>query len=430
MSGPDDRARRERHSGQREHRTGASQTLLVKVLSQGACRTWQVSQLDWIILAFAAVLALFGFRQGFIVGVLSFGGFALGAFLGTRLGPLLLPRGSASPYAPAFGLIGALLAGAILASGLEGLGFRLRRTLIIPGIGLLDGILGAILGALLALGIVWILAAVAGQAPGEGQLRADIQRSAILRRLNEVLPPSGAILNALSRLDPLPSITGPSPDVAAPQPAIARLAAVRRAARSVVRVDGSACGLAIEGSGWVAAPEIVVTNAHVVAGEQDTSVQIGGQPPNLAAHVLAFDPTHDIAVLQVQGLGLPSLGSVTEPSSGTAGAILGYPENGPFDVQPGRIGRTQTVLTENAYGQGPVSRLLTPLRGLVRPGNSGGAMVDASGRVLTTVFAATVGGRPRGGYGVANETVRGLIGEAEARAQGGIRVSTGPCAAG
>jgi S1-C subfamily serine protease len=402
----------------------------MQVLSQGACRTWQVSQLDWIILVFAAVLALLGFRRGFIVGVLSFGGFALGAFLGTRLGPLLLPRGSASPYAPAFGLVGALLAGAILASGLEGLGFRLRRTLILPGMGLLDGILGAILGAALALGIVWIAAAVAGQAPGAGQLRADIQRSAILRRLNQVLPPSGSVLNALSRLDPLPSITGPSADVAAPQPAIARTAAVRRASRSVVRVDGSACGLAIEGSGWVAAPDTVLTNAHVVAGEQDTSVQIGGHPPNLSARVLAFDPTHDIAVLQVPGLDLPALTSVSEPASGTAGAILGYPENGPFDVEPGRIGRTQTVLTENAYGQGPVSRLLTPLRGLVRPGNSGGAMVDAFGHVLTTVFAATVGGRRRGGYGVANETVAAVLHEAETRARAGERVSTGPCAAG
>jgi len=168
-----------------------------------------VTQLDWIILAFAAILALFGFRQGFIVGVLSFGGFAVGAFLGTRLGPVLLPKGSSSPYAPAFGLLGALLGGAILASGLEGLGFKLRRTLMIPGLGLLDGLLGALLGGVLALGIVWIVAAVAGQTPGEGVLRADIQRSAILRNLNAVLPPSGPILNALARLDPLPSITGP-----------------------------------------------------------------------------------------------------------------------------------------------------------------------------------------------------------------------------
>src|ERR1700736_3046910 len=118
-----------------------------------------VTKLDWIIVAFAAILAAFGFRQGFIVGVLSFVGFALGAFLGTRLGPLLLPRGSSSPYAPAFGLVGALVGGAILASGLEGLGFRLRRTLILPGLGGLDGLLGAAFGAVLGLGIIWIVAA-------------------------------------------------------------------------------------------------------------------------------------------------------------------------------------------------------------------------------------------------------------------------------
>ena len=386
-----------------------------------------MTQLDWLILAFASVLAIAGFRQGFIMGVLSFGGFALGAFLGTRLGPLLLPQGSASPYAPAFGLIGALLAGAIFASGLEGLGSKLRRTLILPGMGLFDGALGALLGAVIGLGIVWILAAVAAQTPGQGQLRADIQRSAILRKLNAVLPPSGAILNALARLDPLPSISGPTPDVAAPQPAVAREPGVRRASRSVVRVLGTACGLAIEGSGWVAVPDLVVTNAHVVAGEQDTTVEVGGGSPNLPAQALAFDATHDIAVLFVPELGLAPLRLAVSPASGTAGAILGYPENGPFDAQPGRIGRTQNVLTQDAYGRGPVSRLLTPLRGFVRPGNSGGPLVDGSGSVLSTVFAGTVGVQPSGGYGVANETVAGVLREAAARQAAGQRVDTGAC---
>jgi S1-C subfamily serine protease len=384
-----------------------------------------MTQLDWIIVAFAAILASFGFRRGFIVGVLSFGGFALGAFLGTRLGPLLLPQGSASPYAPAFGLIGALLAGAILASGLEGLGFRLRRFLIVPGMGLLDGLLGAALGAALALGIVWIAAAVAAQTPGQDRLRADVQRSAILRELNLLLPPSGPILDALARLDPLPQVAGPSPDVGAPQPAVARAPGVATASRSVVRVLGTACGLAIEGSGWVAEPGVVVTNAHVVAGEQDTTVEVGGHSPSLPARPIAFDPTDDVAVLRVPDLNVPSLSLVTDPPSGRAGAILGYPENGPLNVQPGRIGRTQTVLTDNAYGLGPVSRLLTPLRGLVRPGNSGGPLVDVYGHVLTTVFAGTVGGGPPAGYGVANATVAHAL-----VAAGSAAVSTRQCTGG
>ena len=429
MAGPERRAHHERHDRKREDWCGTSQSLVV-AHGHGTCTTWQVTQLDWIIVAFAAMLAFFGFRQGFIVGVLSFGGFAIGAFLGTRLGPLLLPQGSSSPYAPAFGLIGALLAGAILASGLEGVGFRLRRLMIIPGMGLIDGMLGALLGAALGLGIVWIAAAVAGQTPGQEGLRADIQQSVILRKLNEVLPPSGPILNALARLDPLPSITGPSPDVAAPIPAVVNTPGVRLASRSVVRVDGTACGLAIEGSGWVAGPDLVVTNAHVVAGEQDTTVEVGGVSPSLSAQPVEFNPTVDLAVLRVPGLGLPALGLAAEDSSGTSGAILGYPENGPFDVQPGRIGRTQTVLTQNAYGQGPVSRLLTPLRGLVRPGNSGGPLVNVDGDVLTTVFASTVGGNPAGGYGVANETVATVLREAEAHARAGVQVSTEQCAPG
>ncbi|HEY7953623.1 MAG TPA: MarP family serine protease [Solirubrobacteraceae bacterium] len=387
-----------------------------------------MTQLDWIIVAFVAVMALFGFRRGFIVGVLSVGGFALGAFLGTRLGPLLLGQGKASPYAPAFGLVGALVAGAILAGGLEGVGWRLRRTLVLPGLGVVDGALGALLSAAIGLAIVWIIAAVAVQAPGQAQLRADVEGSAILRGLDEVLPPSGPILNALARLDPLPSIAGPAPDVAPPLPAVARSPGVHLAARSVVRVLGTACGLAIEGSGWVAAPDEVVTNAHVVAGEQDTTVEIDGRPPSLPAQAIAFDPTDDVAVLRVPELGLAPLQLLREPSSGRAGAILGYPENGPLDARAGRIGDTQKVLTQDAYGNGPVSRLLTPLRGVVRPGNSGGPLVDSAGGVLTTVFAGTTGGGPAGGYGVANATV--------ARVLGGVigahppAVSTGACAAG
>jgi S1-C subfamily serine protease len=386
-----------------------------------------VTGLDWIIVVFAAMLASFGFRRGFIVGALSFGGFAGGALLGTRIAPLVLPHGSSSPYAPAFGLLGALLAGAILASGLEGIGVRLRGALIIPGMGMLDGLLGAVLGAAIGLGIVWILAAVAAQAPNESQLRADIQRSVILRELNVLLPPTGPVLNALARLDPLPHLSGPSANVAPPQPHVAAAPAIRLAAHSVVRVLGTACGLAIEGSGWVAEAETVVTNAHVIAGEQDTTVEQGGRPPGLGAVPVAFDPRDDIAVLHVPGLRAAPLGLEPGPASGTSGAILGYPENGPFQARSARIGRTQAVMTDDAYGRGPVSRLLTPLVGVVRSGNSGGPLVGGNGRVLTTVFAGTVGGGAPGGYGVANATVAGLLARVRPRARSGLQVSTEAC---
>jgi S1-C subfamily serine protease len=171
----------------------------------------------------------------------------------------------------------------------------------------------------------------------------------------------------------------------------------------------------------VVGPGVVVTNAHVVAGEEDTVVQVGGLQPGLPAVPIAFDPTNDVAVLRVPGLAQPALPLAVDPPAGRAAAILGYPKDGPFDVRPGRIGQTQSVLTQDAYGRGPVSRVLTPLRGLVRPGNSGGPMVDGRGRVVTTVFAATTGGGRHGGYGVANATVA-----KDVRAAGG-KVSTGPC---
>ena len=199
-----------------------------------------MTTLDWLIVAFALILATLGFGRGFVVGALSFCGFAAGALIGTRVGPLLLPQGSSSPYAPLFGLFGALVAGVILASGLEGVAFRLRSAMVIPGMRLVDGLLGAVLGAALGLGIVWILAAVLAQAPNEAQLRGDIQRSAILRGLNSLLPPTGPILNALARLDRLPRVAGPAPAVPPPASGVARAPGIRAAAASVVRLLGSA----------------------------------------------------------------------------------------------------------------------------------------------------------------------------------------------
>jgi len=383
-----------------------------------------VTTVDWVIVAFALLLGFYGYGQGFIVGALSLAGFALGAVLGTRLGPALVPGGSHSPYAPLFGLLGALLAGGILATGFEGLGARVRRGVRLPGLGVVDGVLGAGLTAAVALGIAWIAGAVLAQAPGARKVRRDIQRSFVLRQLNTILPPSGPLLHALARFDPLPTIAGPGPGVGPPQPAVARAPAVRRAAGSVVRVLGTACGLGVEGSGGVGGSGLVVTNAHVVAGEEDTTVQLRGVGPRLAAHAVAFDPRNDIAVLRVAALAAPALPIVPSPSAGTSAAILGFPGNGPFDVRAGRIGAARTVLTEDAYGQGPVRRTVTPLRGLVRSGNSGGPLVDTRGRAVGTVFAATTGGGPHAGFAVPTSVATRAL----RAAAGGRTVGTGPCA--
>src|SRR4051794_40562215 len=208
-----------------------------------------MTTLDWVIVAFTLILALAGARQGFVVGALSLAGFALGAVIGTRLAPLLLPEGARSPYAPLFGLMGAILGGAVLASGLGGLAARARMAIRLPGFGAVDGVLGALLSAAVALGIAWIAGAAAVQIPGQRDLRRDVRRSTILQRLNEALPPSGPILNALNRFDPLPAISGPRADVPAPRAATARDPEVRAATAGVVKITGTACGLGVEGSG-------------------------------------------------------------------------------------------------------------------------------------------------------------------------------------
>jgi S1-C subfamily serine protease len=381
-----------------------------------------VTALDWIIVALTLMTAAAGWFQGFVVGAATLAGFAGGLFVGARIGQAVVSAGSQSPYAPLFGLIGALIGGMLFASVLEALGYGLRKRMTAPSLGLVDGAAGALLSAGVALGLAWLAGAVLLQAPQAHGLREDIQRSSILRALNGALPPSGPVLNALARFDPFPTIDGPPVDLPAPRAAIARDPDVRAAAGGVVKIQGTACGLGIEGSGWIARDGVVVTNAHVVAGQSDTTVQLGGQGPKRSAKVVAFDPHDDIAVLRVDGLGGHALTIADSPRAGASAAVLGFPENGPYDVRAGRVGSTRDVITQDAYGRGPVRRSITTLRGVVRPGNSGGPMVDARGRVVTTVFAATRGG-PSGGYGVPNAVV-----ERELDGAGEGAVSTGPCA--
>jgi S1-C subfamily serine protease len=378
-----------------------------------------VTILDWAIAAFTIAFAMWGYRQGLIVGVLTLCGFAAGAVAGSRIAPLLLSEGSSSPYAPLFAAVGALLAGALVALTLESLALDLRERLVKGStLRLADGAGGAALIAAVALGLVWVFGAVALHAPGTAQLRGDVQRSLILRQLNDVLPPSGPVLNALNRIDPAPSITGPTTPVAPPDAAVASDPDVRRASRSVVRVLGTACGLGIEGSGWVAAPGRVVTNAHVVAGEDDTTVStIDGA--SLEAVPVRYDPANDLAVLQISA-SIPPLPIASDPQRGTAGAVLGFPENGPYAVSAARMGDVNTVISEDAYGNGPIQRQIASLRGHVRSGNSGGPLLDASGKVMATVFAATTSGPP-GGFAIPNDIVSSALTDSRGA------VDTGPC---
>jgi S1-C subfamily serine protease len=371
--------------------------------------------LDWLAVALVLVAALGGAAQGFVWSSLSLVGLAVGAVIGGRIAPLLLAGGAHSQYAPVIALAGAVtfaLVFEVLGSTVGAALRRRERRFLREA----DSMAGVVAGALIGLVVVWVLGAMALQLPGQTKLRQAVQRSLVLRHLNAIVPP-GTILNALARIDPFPRLAGPPVPTLPPDPRVLEQPGVQTAAASVVRVLGTACGLGVEGSGWVARPGLVVTAAHVVAGETDTTVTtVAGR--TLPARAVAFDSHNDVAVLRVPGLTARPL-QLADPKFGTAVAIVGYPQDGPFDAVPGRIGSTVTVLTQDAYGRGPVARTVTSLSGEVRHGDSGGAAVDTSGAVQSTVFAARVKGN--GGYGIPAAVIRRDLRNTR------VPVSTGPC---
>jgi len=386
-----------------------------------------MSLVDVGIVLFVIALAAVGYARGLIASALPLVGFVAGAALGARVGPALLPDGAESSYAPLVAVATGVLLGAFLAVALDGLGRSLRARIGGGAVGVADGLGGAVLLGALGLLLAWGFGAVALHSTGSRarDLREVVQKSAILGALNDALPPSGPLLHVLRRVDPRPVVRGPDADVAAPDPAVVEDADVQRSGGSTVRVLGTACGLGVEGSGWIAAPGVVVTNAHVVAGQDDTTVSLNGGS-QLDATAVHYDTRNDLAVLAVDGLTGAPLALAERPRKGTDAAVVGYPENGPLRFTPARLGRTGTVSSEDSYGRGPVERKMTPFRGDVRSGNSGGPVVDRDGRVVTTVFAATTDAKGSGtgnGLGVPNTVVaRALDGNLQP-------VGTGPCAA-
>ena len=381
-----------------------------------------MTPIDWIIVAFCVAMAVWGSQHGLIVGALSLLGFVAGAFAGSRLAPELLAEGSESPYAPLVTLLAALLLGGIAALGMEGMARALQaRVIRRPATFAIDGAGGALLFFALGLGLAWLFGAVALNTPGLAEVRKAVQRSEILSRLNDTFPPTG-LIKALNRIDPRPEIAGPQANVRPPRPEIANDPDIEAAGASVVRVLGTACGLGVSGSGWVAEPGVIATNAHVVAGQDDTSVTTS-DGIELDATAIHFDPRNDFALLRVGGFAGEPLALAPEADKGADAAALGYPENGPYTVSAARIGTTAEVVSQDAYGRGPVRREITAFRGEVRSGNSGGPVVDEDGVVQTTVFAASTSGGPESGLGVPNEVVAGALERADGE------VGTGPCVA-
>ena len=378
--------------------------------------------IDWAIIALAAVMAPIGYRQGLLVAGLGLGGFAAGALIGARIAPLLLEEGSSSPWAPAIALAGGVIGGGAISILGEALAVAIRKRFMRGRMSnSADAIGGAAAFIALALAISWVLGALALNAPALRGIRADAQRSTILGAINEVAPPSGPLLNVLNRVGSTPELNGPSANVAKPDRKIVDDPDVVRAGQSVVHVLGTACGLNVSGSGWIGGDGLVVTNAHVIAGEDDTRIvtQAGAE---LSATPTVYRPDDDIAVLRVEGLAEPPLPLAEQTRSGTSGAVLGYPGEGEFSAVPARLGSTGTVSSQDSYGRGPIKREMTSVRADVISGNSGGPFVDGDGAVGTTIFAASLDSNPNEGLGVPNRIVR------EALAAAGPEVDTGPCA--
>ncbi|HZY65703.1 MAG TPA: MarP family serine protease [Rubrobacteraceae bacterium] len=379
-----------------------------------------MSILDLFIVLFVVLVVARGARTGFLAGVFSLAGVVLGVSLGSRLAPLLVPENESLVFRAGVTLA-SILAFAVLGDVLaRAVGGSIRSRLRGSASTMLDGLGGAVLGLALSLTLVWVLGLFVLQAPPLANLHLPVKESRILQALNERMP-SQFFTEAVAKLDPLPQIRAPQADVEDPNERIVQDPDVFAAASGAVRITGVACGYGVEGSGWIAAPNLVVTNAHVVAGEAVTRVQAGGTGARKRARVVFFDEKNDIAILRVRNLGLSPL-RTAEPAAGESVAVLGFPENGPLDIRPGRTGETRRVISTDAYNTGPVERTVTSFRVYVRPGNSGGPVVNADGEVISTIFASRADSN-NSGYGVPSQIVQKRL--EIARSSG--PVDTGPC---
>jgi S1-C subfamily serine protease len=384
-----------------------------------------VTLVDWIALAIVLLAAVAGLQRGLIVSAFSLVGLAGGAYAGSQIAPYLLSGGASSRWTAAAGFIGAVLGAALLQMGALFAASVVRGGLRLAPLRLLDSAGGLVLGAAAGLAIVWVGAAVAQElSRGQTRLSGDLHRSWIVRHLDSAFPPR-SLLNLLVRIDPFPSIaTGPAAPTLPPSTGVLRNHAIRASLTRVVKVLGTACGAGVEGSGWFAGRDLVVTAAHVVAGEGNgaTSVQLPGESFARAATVVLFDPHNDVAVLLVAGVDERPL-AFAAPRDGASAVIAGYPLDGNLSATPGRVGRTATVLTQDALGRGPVDRTITAVAGRVEHGNSGGPVIDAAGAVEGEIFAARTGHGPASGYAVPSSIVRADLAHAGRRA-----VSTDGCA--
>ena len=387
--------------------------------------------LDWLLLVLVLAYALSGYWQGFITGAFATAGLLLGGLIGVWLAPVALGDADPSVLVSLGALFIVILCASLGQAGLQFAGARLRDRITWQPVRAVDAIGGAVLSSAAVLLVAWALG-VAISGSGIVGITGLVRNSAVLAKVDRVLPAEAD--SALSAFNDVvgsgffPQYLDPfAPERITPVPPgpqrLLRDPDVVDAEASVLKVTGTNdCGRGVEGSGFVYADGRVMTNAHVVAGVDDPVVEIDGDA--VSAEVVHYNEDVDVAVLALDTSGLPTLAFDDEAREGDGVAILGYPQDGPYDVQVGRIRAEQRLRSPDIYGDGSVLREVYSLRGLVRPGNSGGPIVSSGGDVVGVVFAASVTDQETG-YAL---TAAQVAQNAAAGLSNSTPVSTGDCA--
>jgi S1-C subfamily serine protease len=367
---------------------------------------------DVVLILLMLVFAISGYRQGFVVGAMSFAGFFSGALIGLQIGPLIGQQFADEALRVVVSLV-AIFGLAVLGQALAGwLGTRLRHAITSRGGQVADDIGGAAVSLVAVLLVAWLVAVPLGSS-SLPWLARSVKNSALLHAINGVMPQQAQSLsNALrDTVDTrgFPNVFGDlTPtrvrDVPAPDPKLAGSQLVATSQRSVVKVLGNApsCSRRIEGSGFVYAPQHVMTNAHVVAGTRSIAVEVNGDRHD--GRVVVYDPERDLAVIYVPGLQAPVMPFASrDVATGSDAIVIGFPLDGPYNAQSARIRDVRKITGPDIYDSANVTREIYTIRALVRSGNSGGPLLSTNGVVLGIIFAAAADDQTTGFAITANE---------------------------
>lgn len=361
--------------------------------------------LDILLLAAAVWFAVVGYRQGFVVGILSVIGFLGGGLVAVYTLPVIWDavsdKAQVSTTAAVVAVVVVIVCASVGQALTTHLGNKLRRYITWSPARALDATGGALVNVVAMLLVAWLIGSALAQTtlPTLGK---EVRSSKVLLGVSEALPAQADTwfqdFTSVLAQNGFPQVFSPFSnepikDVEPPDPALANSAVAARAQRSIVKVTGTAqsCGKVLEGSGFVFADRRVMTNAHVVGGVDEPTVQIGGVGRKYDAKVVLYDWKRDIAVLDVPDLDANALKFSTQDASGGDGAIVaGFPENGSYDVRAARVRGRITANGPDIYHRGTVGRDVYSLYATVRQGNSGGPLLTPDGKVYGVVFAKSL----------------------------------------